>query len=291
MSAVVRADPEELLGHAVSAFRRGSQALLLSRLECGFWCHQYYLAQAAAGSPDRRKSTKVLAEALAPYAESKRDAKPADLARCWNIASVLGGLKPADLDAGRDALGALTLGKLEALSPLVIRPEGGETYYLFTDDPARQDAARALWAAALDSNVRRQELAERVAALRDPEAHGEGQDAQPVGAPDPAREEPVNPSDQRGQVTGNLLVAASLASSHDLCDLLCGAIQHSADPHEVMERLMSLVAAAPWADQGMKRGAKAALLSLTRRDTTDPVKVEATLAGSAPTGAARRAAV
>jgi hypothetical protein len=58
-----------------------------------------------------------------------------------------------------------------------------------------------------------------------------------------------------------------------------------------MERLMARVASAPWADRGMRRGAQAALLSLTRRDGTDPVKVAAALAGSELTGGARRATV
>jgi hypothetical protein len=290
MSAV-HTDPDALLGHAVSAFRRGNQALLLARIECGYWCHLFYLAHAEDGPAGRRRATKLLASALAPFAESKRDARPADLARYWNIASVLGGVTPADLEAGRDALGALSLGKLEVLSPLVIRPEGTEDYQLFTDDPARQGAARALWAAACDGNVRRQELAERVTALRDPEAHGEQHDAQPVGAPDPTPEATVNPTDQRGQVSGNLLAAAGLASPQDLADLLSGAIEHSTDPHEAMQLLCERIAAAPWADVAMRRGAKAALLSLTRRDSTDPVKVAATLNGGAPTGAARRVAV
>src|SRR5437764_989499 len=101
-------DSAQLIDRAVAAFSRGGRELLLSRLEAGVWCWRLYGVQSAAGI-SRKQTTRILTDALAPFAQSKRDGSPAPLARYFGIASVLGGVTADDLAGGRAVLGDLTL--------------------------------------------------------------------------------------------------------------------------------------------------------------------------------------
>jgi hypothetical protein len=267
----------ELVLRAVAAFRKGSEQLLLSRLEAGLWCHRYYEGRLAAGFTNRTRTTRLLAAALLPHAQSKRDANPAVLARYWNVVRLLGGLTPDDLAAGSAVLGAgLTLTKLEALSALVIRPEGTETYQHFSDDPVKQEGARALWGVACagdEERIDRAELARQVLALRDPEGLGAVPDQTEPLPPD----EP-NPSDHRGTVTGNLLTLSSsgLAGAADLASLLADAIDRHPLADDVFVRLLRQMAKSRGIGRKGRRAAEAALVIIQRADATagpSPVEV------------------
>jgi hypothetical protein len=275
----------ELVLRAVAAFRKGSEQLLLSRLEAGLWCHRYYESRLAAGFTNRTRSTRLLAAALLPHAQSKRDANPALLARYWNVARLLGGLTSDDLTEDCAALGAgLTLTKLEALSALVIRPEGTETYQHFSDDPAKQEAARALWGvacAADEGRIDRAELARQVLALRDPEGLGAVPDQT-----EPLPEDVPNPTDQRGNVTGNLLTMSSsgLAGAEDLSSLLADAIDRHPLADDVFERLLRKLTKSRGMGRKARRAAEAALVIITRidqRSGPSPVEIANYLTASA----------
>jgi hypothetical protein len=280
------ADPAELVERAVNAFRKGNRDLLVSRLETGLYCHLYY----AAGFTTRAQSTRFLAAALAPHAEGRRgrDANPAGLARLWGCAECLGGLTAPDL-AGGAALGALTLGRLEALSSLVLRPEGSEEYRLFSDDAEKQQAARALWGAAYEGRVGLGELADRVLALRDPEKHAakHGPDAEGPTTPAPAGAE--NPADQRGTVSGNLLNPETAYTAPDAAELAAGILAKSDRPDDAFERLLKMVATHGDFSRGTQRAVKAALVRLHQADSPSLVQVAAALA--APTANGTAAAV
>jgi hypothetical protein len=283
------ADPGELIQRAVAAFSRGTQALLHSRLECGVWCHEFFCSRAAAGF-DRVESGKVLAAALRPFAQTQRDGNPATLARLWRVAAELGGLTAEALTAGRAQLGAITVGALEALSSLVIRPEGGEEYRVFSDDPDKVRAARELWDLAREDRASRAVLARRVRQLRaGPPAAQPGPGTNwPAGpAQDgPAPAGPANgkgPSDQRG-VAGGLLKSAAAATPANLAESLAEQLGAAADPHDTFLRLLTAIGGAPWADAPTRRAALAGLVILKRGQAPAPVEAAQQLTGAQKNG-------
>jgi hypothetical protein len=163
----------KFMQRATAAFRRGNNALLMSRVECGFWCHEYYSWRHSHGFKDRGSSTELLASAMAPFAENSRDVRPADFARYYGIASTLGTVKVSSKGKITGIGDGLTLGKLEALSPLIQRPEGTETYALYfaPEKADERKAAAQLWQDANADGKERvslEELGKRVAYLRDP---------------------------------------------------------------------------------------------------------------------------
>jgi hypothetical protein len=303
-------DYAALVRRAGQALAKGDRGLLLSRLECGLWCHRYYAARLAAGIRDRNDTTKLLTGGLAPYAHSSREVRPAGFARYYGIASVLAPEILASTDHADKGIGSalaklipdgMSIAKLEALSPLVIRPDGTECYALFCspDDKEKSAAARALWTVAGGvgkERVSADELSDRVLALRDPEAHAkkraaaaqESKDGQ-AGATE-SKDEPRattaddtegdNPADQRGAVSGNLLKSAAEATPGNLAESLAEQTEAGSDPHDTFERYLSLIAGAAWSDAPMKRAAKAALLILKRADSPSPVDAASALAGA-----------
>ncbi len=290
----------ELIGRAVTAFARGGKELLRARLEAGLWCHRYYAARLAAGCADRARSSKFLAAKLLPFAESKRDANPASLARLYNVARLLGGLAEDMVTSGSALPGeGLTLTKLDALSPLVLRPEGTESYQFFSDDAVKQEAARALWDAACATGAARVglgDLRQRVQALRDgddgdPDDGGADTAEADVAAP----AEGPNPTDQRGRVEGNLLTAASRSAPQDLAELLAGALARHEQRDDVLGRLLALLAADTHLAPRSRSACKRALLILRsgdgrhdaegERPPLSPAEVAARLANAGKSGA------
>ncbi len=309
-------DPAEFVKRAVAAFRKGTHALLVSRVECGQWCQEYYAWRLAAGLTKREDSTALLRAALSPYAEAPRDADPALFARLWNAASVLGG---GDAGWKKPSTG-LTLGKLEALSSLLVRPEGTETHALVREGIA-EDAA-GLWAVACDGGkgrIGRDELADRVLKLRDPDGwavkHAPSQPA--AGAPsvedapvepgvtpatlaaaqvdeededdteeapeetaDVAEEEEEEDGPQKGLVTGSVLKAAELSSPQQLAESLAEQLTANQEPDHVLERLLTLLSAQGDLSGPSRRACKAALVLLHRADAGPAASVSPVQAAS-----------
>ncbi|HEX5271190.1 MAG TPA: hypothetical protein VFW33_11905, partial [Gemmataceae bacterium] len=236
----------EFVARAVAAFQRGSRCLMLSRLETGYWCYRYFVACLESGA-NRLATSRFLAAQLAPWAGSQRDGDPNTLARFWRVAHILGGVSADDLTEGRAAsqVGELSIGKMEVLSVLVIRPEGTEEGRFFSDDPDKQAAAKALWKLTINgkSGITVKELARRVEALRDL-ATGAEEDGSPspvevVTMPLPTQN--PNPSDQRGRVEGNLLNPETSYSPQDSADFAHSVLAKSEAPDDALARLLNAV--------------------------------------------------
>src|SRR5262245_31618150 len=63
-----------LLRKAEQAFCKGNKGLLLSRVECGKWCHEIYLLRQDEGHRDRKFTSTLIFNRLAIHADSREDA-------------------------------------------------------------------------------------------------------------------------------------------------------------------------------------------------------------------------
>src|SRR5438067_9276097 len=90
-----------LLGKAETAFTRGNKGLLLSRVECGKWCHAVYVLRLEQGHKDRAFTSQLIFNRLAVHADSKRECDASELAKLHKTVEML---------ADGDAWKALTLG-------------------------------------------------------------------------------------------------------------------------------------------------------------------------------------
>src|SRR6516165_11331535 len=124
-----------LLRKAESAFTKGNKGLLLSRVECGKWCHAIYTLRLEQGHKDRSFTSQLIFNRLAVHADSRRECDGSILAKLF---------KTVDLLADGDNWKSLSLGKLEDLNILTARAEGSEVYGVF--DVAKTEQAKALFA-------------------------------------------------------------------------------------------------------------------------------------------------
>jgi hypothetical protein len=155
-----------LLRKAEKAFCKGNKGLLLSRVECGKWCHEIYVLRFEEGKlKDRGFTSTLIFNRLAVHADSKREADGNDLAMKY---------KTVELLATGDNWKNLTIGKLSELQALVQRVDQTELYGVF--NPAMLDSAKALFALACETGMNRpsrEDIASKVLELKDPEQHAE----------------------------------------------------------------------------------------------------------------------
>jgi hypothetical protein len=149
-----------LLRKAESAFTRGNKGLLLSRVECGKWCHAVYVLRTEQGHKDRSFTSQLIFNRLAVHADSKRECDASELAKMY---------KAIELLADGDAWKALTVGKLLDMLPLVLRIDGSENYAIFSTDKTEQAKALFVWACGDGINKpSREDIHNRVLELTDP---------------------------------------------------------------------------------------------------------------------------
>jgi hypothetical protein len=156
-----------LLRKAESAFTKGNKGLLLSRVECGRWCHAVYVLRAAQGHKDRSFTSQLIFNRLAVHADSKRECDGSELAKFFHTVELL---------QEGDNWKALTLGKLDVLSSLVARVEGNEQYAIF--DAAKAEQAKALFVWACGDGLKRpsrDDMQSRVPELTNPAKYAEKQ--------------------------------------------------------------------------------------------------------------------
>src|SRR5262249_38089529 len=165
-----------LLRKAEQAFTRGNKGLLISRVECGKWCHAVYVLRAEQGNKDRNFTSQLIFNRLSVHADSKRECDASELAKLYKIVELLGSedvqqalnLIPTPKGQHKPEVG-LTVGKLIDLLPLIARQEGTELYSVF--DPAKEEQAKALfiWACGTGMHKRsREDIHNRVLELVDP---------------------------------------------------------------------------------------------------------------------------
>src|SRR5438270_2700492 len=78
-----------LLRKAESAFTRGNKGLLLSRVECGKWCHAVYVLRQEQGHKDRSFTSQLIFNRLAVHADSKRECDASELAKMFKCVELL----------------------------------------------------------------------------------------------------------------------------------------------------------------------------------------------------------
>jgi hypothetical protein len=156
-----------LLRKAESAFTKGNKGLLLSRVECGRWCHAVYVLRAAQGHKDRSFTSQLIFNRLAVHADSRRECDVSELAKLFKTVELLA-------PEGNDGWKALTVGKLYDMTPLVVRTDGSEVYAIF--DVAKTEQAKALFAWACGDGISkpsREDIHNRVLELTDPTKYAE----------------------------------------------------------------------------------------------------------------------
>jgi hypothetical protein len=173
-----------LLRKAESAFTRGNKGLLLSRVECGKWCHAIYVLRQEQGHKDRGFTSQLIFNRLAVHADSKRECDATELAKLY---------KAVELLAEGDNWKTLSLGKLLDLCVLVSRADGTELYDVFSKDKVTE--AKALFAWACGDGMKRpsrEDIQGRVLELVNPEKYAEKQAAKQAAKVDEqaAEEEP-----------------------------------------------------------------------------------------------------
>ncbi|HEX5271189.1 MAG TPA: hypothetical protein VFW33_11900 [Gemmataceae bacterium] len=350
--------------NAVGAIRKGRAELMLAYLVAGYWCLQFVLHQRKR-TIARETSIAKLKAMLTPEADTARESDPNYLIHFFAALNVLSAQEAERFAAKKGKrpvwADALSVSKVESLKPLVLRPEGTETWALArdnragaeevwqwligSDQPATKDIALRVayfldpakgrkaeldarvkkcgnvkdyealieWAGSLGEDAmlpdgrtvlaaakearekaftpagqQTQATTEKPATVNREESQ-DGDDSEEEESQDGGKE---NPADQRGTVTGNLLESAKKATPQQLGESLAEQTEAGSDPHVTYERYLHLIASASWADAPMKRSAQAALLILTRRAETAPVKVAeqlhdtSTSNNGAPVGAA-----
>jgi hypothetical protein len=149
-----------LLRKAEAAFTKGNKGLLLSRVECGKWCHAVYVLRTEQGHKDRSFTSQLIFNRLAVHADSKRECDASELAKMYHVVTLL---------SEGDGWNSLTVGKVLDLLPLVSRVDGAELYSIFKADRAEQ--AKALFAWACGDGIdrpSREDIHNRVLELTDP---------------------------------------------------------------------------------------------------------------------------
>ena len=155
----------QLLRKCEKAFCKGNKGLLLSRVECGKWCHEIYVLRQEQGYKERGFTSTIIFNRLAVHADSKEDCNGDKLANMYKTVEML---------ATADNWKSLTIGKLAQLAKLVQRVEGTEIYGVFKPD--KQDQGKALFAWACGEGLKKPSIADitsRVLELMDPVKHAE----------------------------------------------------------------------------------------------------------------------
>src|SRR5262249_47168892 len=172
------------LKKAESAFCKGKKAEILSRVECGHWCHEIY---ALRQGMDRGFTSTLIFNRLAVHADSQRECDASDLAHVYQTVAIL--CEPERWKAmGKQTKHPLTLGKLAILAKLVKRVEGTEVYGVF--DLAKLDQAKALFVWACGDGLKKPskvDINNRVDELLDPAKYAAKQAEQKAKEADKAK--------------------------------------------------------------------------------------------------------
>ena len=156
-----------LLRKAEKAFCKGNKGLLLSRVECGKWCHEIYTLRLTEGKKDRGFTSTIIFNRLVVHADSKRECDASEMALMY---------KCVQLFATEHNWKSLTIGKLYDMKKLVQRVDGTETYGPF--DVAKAEECKALFAWACGEGLKqpsREDIQSRVLELIDPKRYVEKQ--------------------------------------------------------------------------------------------------------------------
>src|SRR5207302_5932955 len=78
-----------LLRKAEMAFAKGNKGLLLSRVECGKWCHAVYVLRLEQEHKDRAFTSKLIFNRLSVHADSKRECDGSELAKLYKAVELL----------------------------------------------------------------------------------------------------------------------------------------------------------------------------------------------------------
>jgi hypothetical protein len=166
-----------LLRKAENAFAKGKKAEVLSRLECGRWCHAIYLLRKAQNYKDRGFTSTLIFNRLAVHADSKRECDATELAKNYQAVELLSPSGAAEWIASQKRKDKkrpdLTIGKIGALSPLIACDEETETYFI---RPGIVDEAKALFVWACGEGLSKpspDDIRERVLKLTDPKKAAE----------------------------------------------------------------------------------------------------------------------
>jgi hypothetical protein len=211
-----------LLRKAEAAFTKGNKGLLLSRVECGKWCHAVYVQRQEQGHKDRSFTSQLIFNRLAVHADSKCECDASEFAKMYKAIEHL---------ADGDAWKALTVGKLYDILPLVARIDGTENYAIFKADRAEQAKALFAWACGDGINKpSREDIHNRVLELADPAKHAERVEKEAKKEADKAaaKEEGAEASedeDKDGQeVPGNLINTEARPAAPDWKDVPEGMV-------------------------------------------------------------------
>jgi hypothetical protein len=205
-----------LLRKAESAFTRGNKGLLLSRVECGKWCHAVYVLRTEQGHKDRSFTSQLIFNRLAVHADSKRECDASELAKMY---------KAIELLADGDAWKALTVGKLYDILPLVARIVGTENYAIFKADRAEQAKALFAWACGDGINKpSREDIHNRVLELTDPAKYAAKveKEAEKAAAKEAGAEASEDKDEQ--EVPSNLISTESRPAAPDWKDVPEGMV-------------------------------------------------------------------
>jgi hypothetical protein len=170
-------DPQlnTLLRKCEHAFTKGNKGLLLSRVECGKWCHAVYVLRAGQNHKDRSFTSTLIFNRLAVHADNPTECNANDLARMYKMVELL--CTPERWKAmSKLATHPLSIGKLKDMLPLVARTEGTEDYAIFNVE--RTEDVRALFTWACGDGISkpsREDIRNRVIELTDPKKYAEKQ--------------------------------------------------------------------------------------------------------------------
>jgi hypothetical protein len=191
-----------LLRKCEHAFTKGNKGLLLSRVECGKYCHAVYVLRAGQGHKDRKFSSTLIFNRLAIHADNPSECDADVLARMYKLVELL--CTPERWKAMAKLVNhPLSIGKLKDMLPLVQRTEGTEDYAIFNAERADDVKALFTWACGDGiSKPSREDIRNRVIELTDPKKYAEKQqkatekaaqkDADKVVNDDPEQEAPEN---------------------------------------------------------------------------------------------------
>ena len=189
-----------LLRKAEAAFCKGNKSLLLSRVECGKWCHEIYVLRQEQGYKDRGFTKTLIFNRLAVHADHKRECDGDEMALLYKTVEMLE--KASNWKA-------LTIGKVAELSKLVSRVEGTELYSVF--DLAKTEQCKELFAWACGEGLKRPSIADiaaKVLELKDPKKYAEKQkeqEAKQAAKPEDAAAEDADEKEEDTPAPENLI--------------------------------------------------------------------------------------
>jgi hypothetical protein len=210
-----------LLRKAEAAFTKGNKGLLLSRVECGKWCHAVYVLRQEQGHKDRAFTSQLIFNRLAVHADSKRECDASELAKMYHTVTLL---------SQGDGWKSLTVGKVLDLLPLVARIDGAELYSAF--DIAKIEQAKALFAWACGDGINkpsREDIHNRVLELTDPAKYAAkvekdaAKEAEKAAAKEAGAEAPEDDKDEQ-EAPANLIDTQARPAAPDWKDVPEGMV-------------------------------------------------------------------